>query len=1259
MAEKTTKIKVVIDPKSFSSYEKISGTLEILQKNLDDILAKHPLKVQVQVDLSGVKGKLASLKEDLTVIKEASNIQIAFPYQQEVLSQLDSVKSKLQEIHNYKNLDVRISYENIEKAAQQVSAELKAAFGKLGDSEALQSLDQISQRLERIPGRAKQAMQGAAGQMAGMQKEAQSTKVAISKVADNLNNLGTILLKWSDVATLRDFINGAEQINVILTSLQKKLGSNRLKLTGQLDLKATANAIKHQISGDDSALAVTVRSKDAFVSLTGTLNTQATAAEIDRVLKTKMSQALSASSSKIELTGEGLSVSNEQTAEKSIVSFTEKFRNVKRLFEELKNNDIRSLFAEWNASFATLNIPDSTIQSLEKVSATLGQISRALKTLNAPSVKIESATFDSSINRQIEQVATNAQTQVKNGTQITVSVSSQQVVEAINFAVANVDATKINKISVPAQITNLSEAVNEAIVEAHQVDSSMASLPIAVDVFDLGEQVTAAINQLNNTPDALPKIKLSFDGNFSDTSSLVTQAQEAAAKLEQLIAKTSGETVNTGDVSKRVADISNAVKSANKVLDQFSKRQKDALAAGQGGESKDYVRLEQQLEAAKQALEDFKKLATTGSREDALKFYDENKLADTMSKIRSLTELVKDFYDAANTGRKKGGLSDAKFEEKLAKWETQLNSWNKIYTSVDKEYRDNTGINGTQLKDEINNLSEIRQLRESIIGLENKGPLTDDESQTLKENRNRLRDLISEVEQYIAATKRSRAEHVGNSKETDKVAKAQQRLNDWVEKYEARLKRFPALWQEVQKIQASAASGMDSVELQRQIDSVMMRARAMGVETENIFTKVWERIGFNFRSMVASQGIMLVTSSLREIYENVRNLDAAMTELKKVTDGTASTYTKFLDDATERAQNLGASLTDVVNATSAYARLGYSIEDASELGDIATIYKQVGDDIDSIDDATESLISTMNGFGLEADDAMRIIDAFNEVGNRFPTSSGQIGEGLKRSAAAMSAAGNTLDETIALFTAAQATIQNAESVGTILKTTSMRIRGATTELEEAGLETDGMAESTSKLREEIMALTGGFDILEQGGDAFKSTYDILKGVSEVWDNMTDVSQASLLELLAGKRNGNALAAILNNFEMAEAALETSENSSGSALKEHERVLDSIEGKLSKLSATWQVLSQDTLNTDLVKGVLDFLNGALKLLDYIIDNLGSIPMLIGAIVTSLAPLKKTDKLVSLYRERNQALECRRSSNRRGETSKSWEQLKLAS
>lgn len=80
---------------------------------------------------------------------------------------------------------------------------------------------------------------------------------------------------------------------------------------------------------------------------------------------------------------------------------------------------------------------------------------------------------------------------------------------------------------------------------------------------------------------------------------------------------------------------------------------------------------------------------------------------------------------------------------------------------------------------------------------------------------------------------------------------------------------------------------------------------------------------------------------------------------------------------------------------------------------------------------------------------------------------------------------------------------------------SMRLRGSKSELEAAGLDVEGMASSTSKLREEMMALTG-VDIMIDD-DTFKSSYDILMGIGEVWDQLTDVSQANVTEILFGKR----------------------------------------------------------------------------------------------------------------------------------------------
>lgn len=125
-----------------------------------------------------------------------------------------------------------------------------------------------------------------------------------------------------------------------------------------------------------------------------------------------------------------------------------------------------------------------------------------------------------------------------------------------------------------------------------------------------------------------------------------------------------------------------------------------------------------------------------------------------------------------------------------------------------------------------------------------------------------------------------------------------------------------------------------------------------------------------------------VRQALGEVYTNVVNIDAAMTELKKVTDETASAYDKFLSQSGAKARELGSTVTDVINATAGFARLGYNLTDSAELAETAIVYNNVGDGIASIDDATESVISTMQAFNITAQDSMSIADKFNQIGRQ-------------------------------------------------------------------------------------------------------------------------------------------------------------------------------------------------------------------------------------------------------------------------------------
>ena len=407
----------------------------------------------------------------------------------------------------------------------------------------------------------------------------------------------------------------------------------------------------------------------------------------------------------------------------------------------------------------------------------------------------------------------------------------------------------------------------------------------------------------------------------------------------------------------------------------------------------------------------------------------------------------------------------------------------------------------------------------------------------------------------------------------------------------------------------------------QKVAGLKAKVQELGLEGKTVGQVFSDLFGQHFSTAIAMAAVHLLQGSLQQIYQNVVDIDTAMTELKKVTNETDSTYQSFLTDAGTRAKNIGTDVSSIVNATADYARLGYSLSDATKLADVSAVYYNVGDDLDSFDKATENIVGTMKAFNIQANDAISLVDKLNNISNNYAVSSGDLGDILQRSASAMEAAGNTLDQTIALGTAMNSVVQTAETTGSTLKVLALRIRGATTELEQMGEETDTVATSTSKLRADIMGLTnvdgkGGFDILTKSGD-FKSTYDIIQGIAKVYSKMSDVDQAALLELLAGKNRANGVAALLSQASQAADVLQTSLNSSGSAIAENERVLDSVEGRLKIFEATFQEISTDLLNSGLVKGVISLGTALLDASDGFIKFSGVIPTATAALSAFLS------------------------------------------
>lgn len=618
----------------------------------------------------------------------------------------------------------------------------------------------------------------------------------------------------------------------------------------------------------------------------------------------------------------------------------------------------------------------------------------------------------------------------------------------------------------------------------------------------------------------------------------------------------------------------------------------------------------------------------------------DSEMNSLLTRLEQLERSAKDTAASMNKiGKTSSGVSATKTQLNNAKslqkaYNEILAAQSKVYAAQKKYSSTFSGRNKDNIvetdfdRNQIAKLKEYEAAYNSLLSKYRSNSFGDADYTAFKNIKAQADTTIKEVDNAKKRIEQSLSGIKLKDSKTVAFDKIGNRLTDYFNRYETSLTKNIDLYNKWLTLMNKANTGRFSSisEANREFAQFRAESRAAGIEVEGFGAKLEKTFGTRIRSALSGYGVFALETAVQDILEKSIAVDTAMTELKKVTDESDATYDQFLSNASERASQIGASLSEVVNATADYARLGYDIPDSTQLADSALIYLNVGDDVETIDDATSSLISTMQGFGIAAEDSMSIVDKFNNVSNNFAVSAGDIGEMVKRSASSMAAANNDLDETIALGTAANTVVQDADVVGTALKTMSMRLRGAKTDLESAGLDADGMASSVSTLRDEMLSLTGVDIMLDE--DTFKSSYDILMGIGEVWDNLTDVNRANVLELLFGKRQGNIGAAILDNYELAQDVLETSRDSEGSAIAENEKFLDSVEGHIRQFQAKWESFSVSLANSDALKMFIDLGGGVVTVLQKMTDAFGLTGMASAPLMGSLSKIGNLGKEYAL-------------------------------
>lgn len=751
----------------------------------------------------------------------------------------------------------------------------------------------------------------------------------------------------------------------------------------------------------------------------------------------------------------------------------------------------------------------------------------------------------------------------------------------------------------------------------------------------LGGSIQTDLTKVKQQLEELTEKTYTIKGLTLDTSQIDAQIKSIKADLASLSGGSASiggnilKGTNTSTATRTIKQQSAELKTQKTLLDSMASSAKKLYSSLNSNPVKDAARQVKLLSDLQAHLNNINNARNTINAGKLLSPENIAFLQRWTQDLYSLVAVLREEEEAANAAAKANDkLASAASKAAQKEINKQVKDSERAIEKYEKKYGKlnigTIGENDVAVQRYLSNLERVKTLTEQTRNLSPTDPNYIQKISALKAATDSLGQsydaLASKVKSVGAEQKRSASEAKAMAKQ---MASTQNQIQGILEKNQ-RLSGtvYGSRLQGIQKdIQSRLDLGktLSPNELknyQAQIQSITAAAmnagkmgKSMGQSIAAMFTKFggW---------MLVTHSLMRVIHTMREMVGTVTQLDTAMTQLKRVTNETDSTYNKFFEQAEKRAVRVGATLTDTINASADFVKLGYNIEEAAGLADAALIYKNVGIGITDISEASGSIVSSMKAFNINADEAINIVDKYNDVGNKYAITSQGIGEALQRSASALAAGGNTIDESIALITAGNEIVQDPQKMGTTLKTISMYLRAAKTEAQDAGEDTEGMAESVSKLRAEIMALTGNRVDIMLDKDNFKSTYQILKELSEVWDDLTDVSQANLLERLSGKRNANVTAAIIKNFSQAEAALKTSQEAAGSATRENERYLQSIEGRISQFKAVWEGFSNTMISSDFLKNTVTGTTKLVSLIDAIASKIGSLPTLIGAITAGL-------------------------------------------
>lgn len=338
---------------------------------------------------------------------------------------------------------------------------------------------------------------------------------------------------------------------------------------------------------------------------------------------------------------------------------------------------------------------------------------------------------------------------------------------------------------------------------------------------------------------------------------------------------------------------------------------------------------------------------------------------------------------------------------------------------------------------------------------------------------------------------------------------------------------------------------------------------------------------------LASTAINLVANAFTGAVKEMKAVDTELVNIRKVTGFANDEIQKLTKSAYSLATNYGRSASEVLEASTVFARAGYK-EQIEQLSELSLLLQNVGDL--QAEDASKFIIATDKAYKLGGsyEDLMKILDGLDNITNRNATDMQKMTEGMTVAGSVFAESGESVEVFAALLGTATANTQRSGSeVARGLRTILMNLRQIRGETEDGELiNGESIANAAKALKD-----YAGISTMENG--QLRKASDVLADLAGKWETLSETQRAAISEAVAGKRQANILMSLMGDWESVQRMMQQYEEGAGTAAKENAMYMDSWEAKTAQVKSAWTELIASLTDTRILKGFLDLTTGLLK------------------------------------------------------------------